>query len=242
MVKSYRVWPESIYQGQIHSPILVSQRTTHRRRVVLTNSTAKDFSLKHFPSLFLFSLLIFSFLTPSSLAPPFSLLRHFQFFLPHLISRSSLSLSLSNFSSTLPSFLRSLPPSLLPSPCSHPQRRSELHTEARGRQQGFPFHPTVLLLYFCPDSCSLWCLFQSQSSVDLTILPTHGLHPPSLTQWVLNSCHMTERRNQITHFRPPFVIRGDMWCVKDVAEAFNDCSLLWCDLSGSVTTSLLNYM
>ncbi|TMS12407.1 Protein enabled-like protein [Larimichthys crocea] len=37
--------------------------------------------------------------------------------------------------------------------------------------------------------------------------PRHAeVHPPSLTQWVLNPGHMSELWNQITHFRPLFAI------------------------------------
>ncbi|KAG8011068.1 Protein enabled-like protein [Nibea albiflora] len=61
----------------------------------------------------------------------------------------------------------------------------------------------------------------SHSSADLTIVPRHAeVHPPSLTQWVLNPGHMSELWNQITHFRPQFAVRGDVCC--DAAEAFNE--------------------
>lgn len=58
------------------------------------------------------------------------------------------------------------------------------------KPEGFLFHPTILLLYFCRDSCTQWRLFQPHLPVDLTApCDTWGL--PSVTHsvggWALPS-------------------------------------------------------
>lgn len=122
----------------------------------------------------------------------------------------------------LTQYLPSIPSSLLPSPPLFFQSFSELHVEARGRQQGFPF---TLLFATVFLSWQLLLVARIQSSSHLWTWQSswhRGVDPPSLTQWVLNSCHMAVYCNKITYFRAPFVVCGDMCCVYDSVKTFND--------------------
>lgn len=184
-----------LYQNihvQPHCVVLVSEGlsleeecyclTLQPQALSFTHYFLPSFSPSMLPHLFFLASLFSNPPSPFYLtwSPPASSLCHFLIHLTHCLSSP-------------PSFSPSLPPSWRPSPCSLSRRCSELRTEAVGRWQRFPFHPTVLLLYFCPDSCSQSGACSSRRHLDLTILPTHRLHPPSLTQWVLKSHRVTQR-------------------------------------------------
>lgn len=141
------------------------------------------------------------FLLPCSLISSSSLLfspilLSFFYCFPHLISPSFLSLLLSNSSHTLPFF----PPSFLTALVL-----SGAVSSIQKLREGDSVSPFTLLFCFCISvlTAALSGACSSRRHLDPTILPTHRLHPPSLTQWVLKSHRVTERQNQITHSGPP---------------------------------------